>query len=189
MTDRVRGSVQRRLGFRRIARARCSRTLRRLPSYSRTRSYALLDRGHHAGAEVSFRRSCLQLSSRSSHCATPSRVGFDRITGAIESSPHSAEDAEEYLHLQADALKLRPLAGLHLRSAVQASLRCYSAAIRPPWTPLATRSPTAWSMLRQYSIARASTGSVTPFLRWPTTLETSRSRWALSIILRTRVPA
>ena len=65
---------------------------------------------------------------------------------------------------------------------------CYSAAIRSPWMPLAIRSPTAWSMLRQYSIARARTGSVTPFLRWPTTLETSRSRWALSMTLRTSVP-
>jgi hypothetical protein len=65
----------------------------------------------------------------------------------------------------------------------------YSAAIRPPWTPLATRSPIAWSIFRQYSIARANTGSLTPSLRWPTTLETSRSRWPSSITLRTKVPA
>jgi hypothetical protein len=65
----------------------------------------------------------------------------------------------------------------------------YCAAIRPPWTPLAMRSPIAWSILRQYSIARANTGSVTRLFRWPTTLETSRSRWALSMTLRTRVPA
>jgi hypothetical protein len=65
----------------------------------------------------------------------------------------------------------------------------YSAAIRSPLTPSAIRLPIAWSMFRQYPIARASTGSVTPFLRWPMTLETNRSRWALSMTLRTRVPA
>jgi hypothetical protein len=65
----------------------------------------------------------------------------------------------------------------------------YSAAIGPPWKPLAMRSPIAWSILRQYSIARANTRSVTRSLRWPTTFETSRSSWALSMTLRTRVPA
>jgi hypothetical protein len=64
----------------------------------------------------------------------------------------------------------------------------YSAAIRSPLKHLAIRSPTPLSMLRQYSKARASTGSVTPFLRWPTTLETKRSRSASFMTLRTRVP-
>ena len=65
----------------------------------------------------------------------------------------------------------------------------YSAAICSPLTPLAMRSPTVLSMFRQYSIARPSTGSFTPSLRWPATLETSRSRAALSMTLRTSVPA
>jgi hypothetical protein len=65
----------------------------------------------------------------------------------------------------------------------------YSAAIHSPLTPMAIRSPTALSMFRQYSKARPSTGSVTLFLRCATTLETSRLRWALSMTLRTRVPA
>jgi len=64
----------------------------------------------------------------------------------------------------------------------------YSAAIRSPLKHLAIRSPTPLSMLRQYSKVRASTGSVTPFLRWPTTLETKRSRSASFMTLRTRVP-
>jgi hypothetical protein len=55
--------------------------------------------------------------------------------------------------------------------------------------PFAIRSPTVLSMLRQYSKARSRTGFVAPSLRRPTTLETSRSRWALSMTLRTRVPA
>ena len=75
------------------------------------------------------------------------------------------------------------------QQGVQRHDRGHSAAIRSPLMPLAIRSPTVWSMFRQYSNARASTGSVTPFLRWPTTLETSRSRWASSMTLRTRVPA
>src|ERR1700677_1886923 len=65
----------------------------------------------------------------------------------------------------------------------------YSAAIRPPLTPLAILSPTPGSIFRQYSNARVSTGSVTPSLRWPTTLETSRSRCAVSMTLRTKAPA
>jgi hypothetical protein len=64
----------------------------------------------------------------------------------------------------------------------------YSAAIRSPLKHLAIRSPTPLSMLRQYSKVRPSTGSVTPFLRWPTTLETKRSRSASFMTLRTRVP-
>jgi Major intrinsic protein len=77
--------------------------------------------------------------------------------------------------------------GTSQRKAAQQT--SYSAAIRFPLTPSAIRLPTVWSMFRQYSIARASTGSVTPSRRWPTTLETSRSRWAPSMTLRTRVPA
>jgi hypothetical protein len=59
---------------------------------------------------------------------------------------------------------------------------------QPPCTPLAIRSPISLSMLRQYSNARCSTGSDTPFLRCPTTLDTSRSRCASSITSRTMVP-
>ncbi len=75
------------------------------------------------------------------------------------------------------------------RISARRLFRRYSAAIRSLLTPRAMRSPTAWSIFRQYSIARASTGSFTPSFRWPTTLETSRSRAALSMTLRTSAPA